>query len=813
MKTKTQLLLVASLFSQLVFSQRVCDNEPSFEVFHANDIRTIISNMALNFDDRNFDSFEVPYGQDELYFNELGFYQTLWLGGIDPGGNLKVAANFYGVVSGKTDFWPGPLLDNGVTAGTTCDNWNKLWSVRRHQIESHIADFEDDGLISNLQSAIFSWPGAGNPNFSLLNGFDLPDATQGYAPFFDRDGDGIYNPRKGDYPMPENVERIPEQIIWCVYNDEGGGAIHGESNGLPIRMEIQQTAWAFACEDNPVLNNTLFFSYKFINRALEDIDELYVGFFNDIDIRCIENDAFGSDKELNTVFAYNLTNLDTAKQCLDSSSLEDNPPVIASTVLNKELAYSLHLSSGFDLCPGIPQSPLGIYEFLTGNTGAGPLTFGGNGCDQNNPPTNLIFPDDPNDLNGWSFLNVFPDSLQDMRFLYSIKLNDLGPGEFDVVEMAVSHHSSPGLTNLENVTLMYEQVGEIRAQYNNHFLDNCEQVTCIDDCVWPGDANRDDIANHCDLLDIGLAISESGSTRPNSLNWAPHDGNPWSGDLPNGVNLKHTDCNGSGGTNQDDFEITVANYGLITPDYLQPSDIYNDGPEIYTEPVFGSSFENVEPGELITARIYILDVEDLFGLAFQVELDNRYFELVPSVDMESYFYDDEKMSFKAKSKIEGNDAILDRSICMVHKDNTIKGGILFNLFIKVRNEPNAFIPSTETTIRFKNIKAIKSDGSIIDIGATSQDVIFSDDIINLINEKINNPLLVYPNPSNGLINLKLENGILEHVQVYDAFGKIVLVEKINNSFSSINMDALPSGIYWLKAFSNGNAYFEKIIKK
>ena len=43
------------------------------------------------------------------------FAGAVWLGGVDPAGNLKVAAQTYGTSNGSTDFWPGPLTDDTGT--------------------------------------------------------------------------------------------------------------------------------------------------------------------------------------------------------------------------------------------------------------------------------------------------------------------------------------------------------------------------------------------------------------------------------------------------------------------------------------------------------------------------------------------------------------------------------------------------------------------------------------------------------------------------------------------------------------------------
>src|SRR5690606_7036280 len=58
---------------------------------------------------RNDGKYIVPKvepGQQEV---SSIFAGAVWLGGFDPGGNLKVAAQTYGNSSGQSDFWAGPL--------------------------------------------------------------------------------------------------------------------------------------------------------------------------------------------------------------------------------------------------------------------------------------------------------------------------------------------------------------------------------------------------------------------------------------------------------------------------------------------------------------------------------------------------------------------------------------------------------------------------------------------------------------------------------------------------------------------------------
>ncbi|MGK0364459.1 MAG: hypothetical protein ACI85O_001516, partial [Saprospiraceae bacterium] len=56
---------------------------------------------------------------------------------------------------------------------------------------------------------------------------------------------------------------------------------------------------------------------------------------------------------------------------------------------------------------------------------------------------------------------------------------------------------------------------------------------CTEDCVWPGDANANGIANHLDFLAIGYSFGETGPTRANqSVAWEPLEADNWAETLP-----------------------------------------------------------------------------------------------------------------------------------------------------------------------------------------------------------------------------------------------------------------------------------------
>ncbi len=76
-----------------------------------------------------------------------------------------------------------------------------------------------------------------------------------------------------------------------------------------------------------------------------------------------------------------------------------------------------------------------------------------------------------------------------------------------------------------------------------------------------------------------------------------------------------------------------------------------------------------------------------------------------------------------------------------------------------------------------------------------------------------NSLSVYPNPSTGLINIKVDTKLLGSIYtVYDNTGKVVLSGKIDNENSAIELGNLSGGIYFFSIGENLKQTF-KVIKE
>lgn len=262
--------------------------------------------------------YEIPNGSG----NTALFAGSLWLGGRDVSGQLKVAALRFRQVG--NDYWPGPLSTvTGEIDAQTCADYDKHFVTLRDEVAEFSAWYEagqfDAANGTNTQSenypnyqipeSILEWPAHGR-------NFDPYNEDYYLAPFFDRNGDGFYNPLDGDYPgydlAGENDcrERIVniygDQNLWWVFNDKGN--IHSETGAQAIGMEIRAQAFAFATNDE--VNNMTFYNYELVNRSTFSLTETYFGQWVDADLGNAQDDYVGCDVQRGLGYCYNGDNND-----------------------------------------------------------------------------------------------------------------------------------------------------------------------------------------------------------------------------------------------------------------------------------------------------------------------------------------------------------------------------------------------------------------------------------------------------------------------------------------------------------------------
>lgn len=296
---------------------------------------------------------------------------SLWMGGVDVNGQLKLAAVLYRQVG--NDFWPGPL---STTLGTgnydphqvqsdsarrdygdaniapeVCLAYDKIYTIRKAEVIQFITWWQCspnnptpptggctepiDEPDSDVMLRIENWPGNPTPGIGdnldqyLAPFYDNPTATNGL--------NGEYNAiDDGDYPWYDDivgrddilcgrdrrVSLFGDETHWWVFNDKGN--IHTETSGDPIGMEIRAQAFAFATDDE--VNNMTFYNYELINRGTQTLDSTFFAQYIDADLGGYSDDYVGCDVSRGLGYTYNGDNFDQTVS--GKPGYGANPPAI-----------------------------------------------------------------------------------------------------------------------------------------------------------------------------------------------------------------------------------------------------------------------------------------------------------------------------------------------------------------------------------------------------------------------------------------------------------------------------------------------------
>lgn len=400
--------------------------------------------------------YEVPRGSGKHSL----FASGLWLGGRDAGNNLHVAMQKYR--QGGDDLYSGPVRSYGPGAGTTdtlaCIPYDRIWKINKWEIDSFRSWYNNGTLgtgTHTIPEVIASWPAHGD----TAEGFDFY-----LAPFVDTDGDGVYRPALGDYPLIRGT-----QMLWWVYNDVLGP--HTESGGLPLGVEVRASAYIYGCDTfsgtTNAINYTTFLHYEIINRSANTYHDCFAGIWTDADLGDHADDYTGCNVGQNSFYFYNGDNQDGDG---NGKTYGTNPPAISTAILNGPWAP---LNDGIDNDKdGITDEPFestGMSSFMYfNNSGAATgdpqtaeeclyymqgrwrdgshMTYGGTGYNSSSVECQFMFPGRPTtDPYGWGTGGVpmgdwseesENNSPADRRGIAGMGPFNWAPGEIHYIDLA-----------------------------------------------------------------------------------------------------------------------------------------------------------------------------------------------------------------------------------------------------------------------------------------------------------------------------------------------------------------------------------------
>ncbi len=259
---------------------------------------------------------EFPKGSGK----HVGFAGALWLSGYDQSNKLHVAAQTYR--QDGNDYWPGPLDNGGNLDYATSAQWAKIWKVTRAEINQYKAIVYH--TTANTPSSILTWPAKGN---AYARGKDSAVLVidRDMAPFVDLNGDGKYQPLKGEYPAIKG-----EQTLWWVFSDNG--PTHAQTKGDPLKVEVQ--AMAYAYKRGTLIDNVVYYDYTLLNRSANDYHDFRLALWDDVDLGYYLDDFIGFDSVRRMGICYNGTPNDGGAGGSPSNFYGLNPPQTGVTLID-----------------------------------------------------------------------------------------------------------------------------------------------------------------------------------------------------------------------------------------------------------------------------------------------------------------------------------------------------------------------------------------------------------------------------------------------------------------------------------------------
>ena len=465
-----------------------CKGAKSSRELWVNNVRTIIytgGDMWWDLFGSGNAYYGVPGTQDKSQMVNANFAGSIWIGGLDAGGQLKVAAMTYR--QSGFDFWPGPL--NVATASTeedVCNDYDKIFHITRKDV---------DNLVFNnvISEEVKNWPG--NPLDPTKNHGTL------LAPFYDKDGNNEYDPSVGDYPYYDvnnlaaknslgvcEAKLFGDETLWWVFNDKGD--IHTETGGQSIGLEVRGQAFGFKTNDD--INNMTFYNYEVINRSSFTLTKTYFTVWTDADLGNYGDDYVGCDIQKGLGFIYNSDGTDEDNG--STPGYEDFPAALGCDFFKGPLADTLDLvDNDFDGMTDELGETIGMSKFLYYNNG-GPnpsisdprlashyygymiglwkdgskVTYGGNGYG-GSTPVDYVYDGELYPVRtGWNEFDA-GNLAGDRRFLQSAGPFTLLPGAINNVTFGLPWARSPLKNgNLHAVSLL--KTADIKAQ---GLFDNC----------------------------------------------------------------------------------------------------------------------------------------------------------------------------------------------------------------------------------------------------------------------------------------------------------------------------------------------------
>ena len=337
---------------------------------------------------------------------------------------------------------------------------------------------------------------------------------------------------------------------------------------------------------------------------------------------------------------------------------------------------------------------------------------------------------------------------------------------------------------------------------------NAEQLCIGDNCVYPGDTNKDGIVNMKDVLPIGLCMGEEGTERyaeTVSADWYGQYATDWDDQFEQpGFDLKHIDTDGDSIISHLDTSAIRQYYGAINN--IIPTTETPAALPIYLK------YDNStapQPGDVVSFEVYLGDsldyteyALDIHGITSSLNYDPSF---VQPGSMNITFPTDTWMAYDAPTLGMSYDfpenGKIDFGFTRTNGVSIDGYGMIAKVDFVIIEDLLDFRPGEETyfTLPFglSGTGIMNGAGDTYSLGDTEMTIAIHIPAEDEKKTVSNADLRVFPNPTSNVVNLYL-NGYgneVESYEIYNISGQLMTKAVVAAKSATIDVSAWNTGLY------------------
>jgi len=361
------------------------------------------------------------------------------------------------------------------------------------------------------------------------------------------------------------------------------------------------------------------------------------------------------------------------------------------------------------------------------------------------------------------------------------------------------------------------------------FPESPNDLCALTDCVWPGDATGDRLANVFDLANIGLGYGTAGPERvvfpepDNPIQWAPNFSDDWQ-EYAGAVDFKHLDCDGDGFIDEMDVDAINLNYmpdnEVVAAPTPGAAPVYLEfDQEIFT-------IDNSTP-EYITfsAGLYVGDVDSPVENLHSISLNFDYpigltvpHSITVDYQDDAFLGHSDDLLTVRRDLVEFGQGRYD--LAWSQKNGAGSDGYsrlaTVNFIVSADIIMGRSVPETPFPAQVNGVYLINAAGDTLDYGLPSGDTLLILDQ-TLANDEVLpgqvGELKAFPNPATGKVYVQLpqEKGAAT-LEVFDGQGKQVWQTRALRELPFIDLDQFGPGLFLLRArLDNGRVLMARVL--